>query len=148
MIARDAFPYVAFQLEISGFSQGSIRERRSPGPASAAVAGRRALPRNAPSSRLNLIRNLRPRPDAPRVIQRMSPLRTFGIIAQRIVMRQLPQSPEARFILPLCNHLGRSSRPTQTSFQLSTRFPHHRNIRRSGKNLTRRSSVPFEGKAG
>ena len=37
MIARDAFPYVASLLEISGFSQGSIRERRSPGPASSPI---------------------------------------------------------------------------------------------------------------
>ena len=37
MIARDAFPYVASLLEISGFSQGSIRERRSPDPASSPV---------------------------------------------------------------------------------------------------------------
>ena len=71
-----------------------------------------------------LIRNHRPQSDAPRAIQRMSPLQTFDSIARRIVMRQLPHSLEARFILPLCNHLGRGSRPDQTSFliQLSTRF--------------------------
>ena len=32
VITRDAFPYPAFTLEISGFSESSIRERRSLAP--------------------------------------------------------------------------------------------------------------------
>ena len=121
VIARDASPYVASLLEISGFSQGSIRERRSLGSASAC----QRLPPRRRQYGVGLIRNHRPQSDAPRAIQRMSPLQTSDSIARHIVMRQLPQSLESGFILPICNHLGRSSRPAQTSFLilLSTQFP-------------------------
>ena len=37
VITRDAFPYCALLLEISGFSEGPIRERRSPAPLDARV---------------------------------------------------------------------------------------------------------------
>ena len=57
VITRDAFPYVAFQLEITSFSQSSIRERRS-------LAPLRACQRHAARRRgygKDLIRNSHPR---------------------------------------------------------------------------------------
>ena len=54
----DALPYPAFQLEISRFSYGSIRERRS----------------LAPLQDRSLIRNSHPQSDAPRGFKRFLPL--------------------------------------------------------------------------
>ena len=71
-----------FSLEISGFFQGSIRERRSLAPLRR--RSRSDTPYHwTPASQCRLIRNSHPQPDALRAIQRMSPPRTVGMIANR-----------------------------------------------------------------
>ena len=79
----DALPYPAFALEITSFRYSSIRERRSLAPLRR--RSRSDAPYHwTPVSQCRLIRNSPPAIHwASRVIQRMSPPRTVGMIAKR-----------------------------------------------------------------
>ena len=101
VITHDAPPYPALALEISGFSYGLIRERRS------LIPLRRRHDRNpSPTifgraktlSRHHLIRNCRPQPDAPRVIQRLSRPSNGNMIPQSAPPWQLSSTARCRVV--------------------------------------------------
>ena len=106
VITRDASPYFASLLEISGFSQSSIRERRSLAP-----LRRRAedvAPYHwAPTSVCHLIRNSPPAARCTAGIQRISPPRTGRMIAQTALPRQ-SFDPSERNVVNSTSSLPRS----------------------------------------
>ena len=128
VITRDASPYPASTLEISGFRCSLIRERRSLAPLRRRLSNSvRPLLSLSKSVRPllsieQLIRNSHPQARCLTGIQRISPPRTVGMIAKRRFCVNCRDRPKTQIPHRVCKHGAESRIAHHSKANLFPRF--------------------------